>query len=545
MRWPAILSAVTLLTLTAPSYASPTPFSSHQSTSSSWSPSAFLRKQTADAVDSVKHVLEGIDRWTHKKQEDHHSHSIHGSDGKVEAWNVHSHEALPGVSLRIKPTEGLCDKNVKQYVGYLDVDGNESGSKHFFFWFFESRRDPAKDPVILWLNGGPGCSSLTGLFMELGPCRVSPTGNGTINNPSSWNNEANVIFLDQPINVGFSYGDQEEVSNTVDAAKDVYAFLQLFFQSYPKYSELDLHITGESYAGHYVPAIGKAILKGNDYLREVKEREREMGVEAELMKGLKELKLKSLAIGNGLTDPLVQYKYYPEFAADETYGPVLDDATIDGMRSKYPTCANLIKSCYKTKSTWSCVPAAIYCNNALISPFQSTGLNIYDIREKCDTAANPLCYSILTDIEIYLNRAEVQKQIGVERAYEGCKRDINMKFMMAGDWMKPYVEDLVEVLEGGAGVRVLVYAGDADFIWMGNKAYTLELPWAGQDGFVKAQDLPWVSEKSSKKVGEFRTFGQLTFLRVFEAGHMVPYDQPENSDEMVRSWLKEGKFLTV
>ena len=62
---------------------------------------------------------------------------------------------------------------------------------------------------------------------------------------------------------------------------------------------------------------------------------------------------------------------------------------------------------------------------------------------------------------------------------------------------------------------------------------------------MKAQDLPWVSEKTSKKVGEFRTFGQLTFLRVFEAGHMVPYDQPESSDEMVRSWVKVGKFLTV
>ncbi|KAJ3032097.1 hypothetical protein HDV00_007984 [Rhizophlyctis rosea] len=522
MHLTTVVSAVAALGLASQIQATPLHWG-EKSTTSSWSPSAFLHKQGADAVEGAKSMLDTFSRWTHKK----HSSVVADTKGdRVEAWNVHTNAAFPGRTLRIKKTEGLCDKDVKQYVGYLDVDGQDSGSKHFFFWFFESRRDPSKDPVILWLNGGPGCSSLTGLFMELGPCRVSPGGNGTVPNKYSWNNEANVIFLDQPINVGFSYGEQEEVSNTVDAAKDVYAFLQLFFKSYPKYSALDLHITGESYAGHYVPAIGKAILNGNNYV------EKKSGA-----LDLYNLNLKSLAIGNGLTDPLVQYKYYPEFAADETYGPVLDDQTIDQMRNKYPTCANLIKSCYKYQNTWSCVPAAIYCNNALIGPFQSTGLNIYDIREKCDQSKNPLCYEILGDIETYLNDAEVQKAIGVDRGYEGCKRDINMKFMMAGDWMRPYVEDLLEVLE--SGTKVLIYAGDADFIcnWMGNKAWTLELPWSGQDGFVTAEDLPWVSAKTNKKAGEFRTYKQLTFLRVYEAGHMVPYDQPEHSDEFITAWI--------
>jgi cathepsin A (carboxypeptidase C) len=494
--------------------------------------SRFLQKQANGAVDGVQVVLDDVKekvKGAEKLVEDEIKKKMSGkkptvgttSHGKVGAWNVHTLQSFPGKSLRIKEVAGLCDSNVKQYVGYLDVEGDADEAKHFFFWFFESRRSPAKDPVILWLNGGPGCSSMTGLFMELGPCRVNPQGNGTTINKWSWNNEANVIFLDQPINVGFSYGGGEQVSNTVDAADDVYGFLQLFFQTYPKYSNLDLHITGESYAGHYVPAIGKAIAEGNNYLKH----------------DLASLKLKSLAIGNGLTDPKVQYAYYPDMACDNTYGPILDEATCDDMRSKYNTCRGLIDSCYKYKTAWTCVPGAVYCNNAMINPFQQTGLNIYDIREKCDTSKNPLCYEILTDIESYLNKPKVQEILGVDVPFEGCKRDINMKFMMAGDWMKPYVEDVMPLLEDG--VKVLVYAGDADYIcnWIGNKAWTLELEWSGKNGFNAAEDLPWVSKVTGKQAGEFRTHKGLTFLKVNEAGHMVPYDQPEHSSEFINQWI--------
>lgn len=83
----------------------------------------------------------------------------------------------------------------RSYTGYLDV---AHGTQHLFFYFFESRHEPQSDPVILWLNGGPGCSSSTGLFMELGPCQVAMDGNSTSFNKHSWNERANIIFLDQP-----------------------------------------------------------------------------------------------------------------------------------------------------------------------------------------------------------------------------------------------------------------------------------------------------------------------------------------------------------
>src|SRR3954453_1982932 len=99
--------------------------------------------------------------------------------------------------------------------------------------FFESRNDPKNEPVVLWLNGGPGCSSLTGLFLELGPSSVNKKIE-LVYNPYSWNSNASVIFLDQPVNVGYSYSGST-VSNTVAAGKDVYALLTLFFKQFPEY----------------------------------------------------------------------------------------------------------------------------------------------------------------------------------------------------------------------------------------------------------------------------------------------------------------------
>jgi cathepsin A (carboxypeptidase C) len=92
----------------------------------------------------------------------------------------------------------------------------------------------------------------------------------------------------------------------------------------------------------------------------------------------------------------------------------------------------------------------------MIQPFQSTGLNIYDIRKTCDES-NPLCYDILNDIEVYLNKPEIQTILGVDVEYEGCKRDINMNFLLAGDWMRPYVNYVSRILE--SGIKVLIYAG--------------------------------------------------------------------------------------
>ncbi|RKP05913.1 Alpha/Beta hydrolase protein [Thamnocephalis sphaerospora] len=423
---------------------------------------------------------------------------------------------LPGYSLTFKQPK-LCDTSVRQYSGYLNVDSD----KHFFFWFFESRTSPAKDPLMMWLNGGPGCSSLLGLFMELGPCMINPDGNGTHVNQAGWNTKSNVIFLDQPLNVGYSYGTG--VSNSEDAAKDVYAFMQLFYTAFPRFQQHDFHLFGESYGGHYVPAIGDEIRRNNK------------GAQAD---GYHVINLKSIGIGNGLTDPLVQYKYYGDMACKNSF---LSKEQCASMDAAYPTCARLINLCYRFPSSFACVPPAAYCNKQMLEPYVRAGYNPYDVRVKCDPST-PLCYSEITAITKYLNLPHVMRELGAKVSkFDSCNTDINRQFMMAGDWMRPYVRKVPKILE--AGIRVLVYAGDADFIcnWMGNKAWTIEMEWAGKSKFSATKDQPWTVDGID--AGEVREVGPLTFLRVYKAGHMVPYDQPANSLDMINRWLAKESFL--
>lgn len=416
---------------------------------------------------------------------------------------------VPNHKLRVKSTpEDLGIDTVKQYTGYLDVEDED---KHFFYWFFESRNDPKNDPVILWLNGGPGCSSLTGLFFELGPSRISPTLK-PVRNPYSWNNNASVIFLDQPVNVGFSYSSQS-VTDTVAAGKDVYAFLELFFKQFPEYKEVDFHIAGESYGGHYIPVFTSEILSHED----------------------RGFDLTSVMIGNGLTDPLTQYKYYQPMACGDGGEPsVLSPEECDNMASTIPRCLSLIENCYNSGSVWTCVPASIYCNNAQMGPYQRTGKNVYDMRTECKGGS--LCYEELQYIDDYLNLPEVLEKVGAEvDKYQGCNFDVNRNFLFAGDWMKPYHKNVVDILE--SGLPVLVYAGDKDFIcnWLGNEAWTNELPWSGHDEFAAAEVRKW--KVDGKAAGEVKNHKKFTFLRVFGAGHMVPYDQPENALDMVNRWI--------
>ncbi|KAG0232181.1 hypothetical protein BGW41_001939 [Actinomortierella wolfii] len=458
-------------------------------------------------IEDLKHTVEDL------------KHTVEDVLDESDEWfKVLKHEAYPNMQMRLRKPK-LCDHGVKQYSGYLDV----SATKHFFFWFFESRNQPKTDPFVMWLNGGPGCSSSLGLLMELGPCQVNEKGDGTIYNPHSWNSNASVIFLDQPANVGFSYGDS--ASTSVGAAKDVYALLQIFFKEFPEYQRLDFHVAGESYGGHYVPAIGAEIHRMNLQIATPALRE----------PGLQHINLESLLIGNGLTDARLQYPWYPEMAYNNSYGPVVDEAGYLEMKKHLPRCIQLIERCYDTESPLFCTPATIYCEK-VTEAYAKTKMNPYDVRLKCES--DNLCYPIIGSIESYLNRPKVQRKLGVDAEkskFESCNNGVGFRFLLQGDVMRPMHRRLIDLLE--SGIRVLLYSGDADFIcnWMGNKAWALALPWSGMYDMQDKHDKQWFA--NGHYAGDVRSAGPLTFLRVFGAGHMVPYDKPAESLEMLNNWI--------
>ncbi|KZS93183.1 peptidase S10, serine carboxypeptidase [Sistotremastrum niveocremeum HHB9708] len=440
----------------------------------------------------------------------------------------------PQYQLRVRSPE-LCDPTVKQYSGYLDVlDGTHS----LFFWFFEARESPKTAPLILWLNGGPGCSSSTGLLFELGPCSVADEGHNTTWNKHSWNKNANIIFLDQPVGVGYSYSsDGSTINTTPVAAVDVWAFLELFLARFSKYSKVPFHIAAESYGGTYAPNIASVIHKKN----------KEFSLAPS--PGRPKINLSSVILANGLTEPYTQFGKVAEYACEGPY-PVWDDPNgpeCTSLRGKTPTCQRLINACYNYDSRFTCVPAALYCWSQLYGSFQQMGLNPYDVRRACDREKDgPLCYKQMEWIDVYLNTPEIKKELGVNPSieFQSCNMNVNQAFMAQGDGMHNSAALLPDLLADG--IRLLVYAGNADFMcnFIGNEAWMEALDSPLQREFLETKSANWVTSKYGKLAGKVRsaggdgfTAGNYTFVEVFEAGHMVPYDQPEAALDLIEHWI--------
>jgi len=391
-----------------------------------------------------------------------------------------------------------------------------------FFYFFESRSDPDKDDVIFWTNGGPGCSSGIGLFMELGPCRVVNADNGTVPLPESWNSNANIFFVDQPIGVGFSYADYGEyVSTTEEAAQDIAAFVAIFFAHFSKFQGRGFHMSGESYGGRYLPVFAAAVYDQNPRLMKA---------------GIPPINLTSVMIGNGMTDiPTMLPAWYEMQCSPASLPPVQDIKTCVQMKATVPRCKKWIReSCQDQFDLINCGAAVSFCSEAIMLPYFALGLNNYDLSKKCE--GNNLCYNEIEQIVKYLNREDVQALLGVEVSqYNSCSDTVGMNFGLTLDMMKGATEYVGALLE--RDVRVLIYVGTYDWVcnWLGNEAWTLALEWSGQEEFSSQPLREWTVD--GKRAGRTRYAKGLTFATVDAAGHMVPYDKPKESLEMVNRWI--------
>jgi carboxypeptidase C (cathepsin A) len=147
------------------------------------------------------------------------------------------------------------------YAGAFPVSATGADQHHLFYWLFKNLTIADDAPVILWMNGGPGATSMFGLFLENGPLRVLQTGEDNFNvdlKPGgSWADIADIIFLDQPAGVGFSYYDKQPCTSMECGAIEAVQLLKQILGMYPEYKGRPLIVSGESYAGKYVPHIAR------------------------------------------------------------------------------------------------------------------------------------------------------------------------------------------------------------------------------------------------------------------------------------------------
>ena len=323
--------------------------------------------------------------------------------------------------------------------------------------------------------GGPGASSLIGSLFELGPCRIANDGKNVTRNPYSWNENFNLLFVDQPVGVGFSYQDAggPKVDRSFQAGEDMYTFFQLFFSRFPEYADSNLHMAGESYGGTYVPNSAAAVHRHNRALK------------VQPIPGLRKLDLASVIIANGLSDPYVQFTAFGEWLCEGPYA-IFDDPNDPQCRSwrrKAQACSRWTQACYTFGTRFVCSGAGHYCWNNFIVSFQSERvplwhigtapltdslfaelpINMYDVRRSCDRSPDkdgPLCYKQMEWIPVWLNDEEVKKELGVnpDITFEVSSEEVAKAFLSSGDLMHYSAGLLTDLVNDG--VRLLVYAGD-------------------------------------------------------------------------------------
>ncbi|KAF8500351.1 alpha/beta-hydrolase [Russula emetica] len=410
-----------------------------------------------------------------------------------------SGDCTPGKLRGVVENSFLAEKpGVYQASGYGDL----APDKSVWFWFFAARNNPDKAPLITWFNGGPGSSSMLGLFQEIGPCRINNDSSGVHPNPTSWNEFANVLFIDQPVGAGFSYGTLN-VDTSQKAAVDVWNFLQIWFEDprFKKYAYEDFGIWTESYGGHYGPIFAKYFLEQNAEIKKGK-------VKGEI------INLKALGIGNGLTDPLSQYPGYIEYAKSNPYHSLVDPTVIaaaEAAWSKPNGCKDQVNlSPFSIDIAYTQKDA--FCNGQILGPL-SGNWDVYYV-----PTANPDPYP--PALEPYLHDPAVTSKIGSKSTWLETNSDIYNQFATTGDWMRSALPALEEVIN--ADVRTVIYAGDADYIvnYIGVEAMVDSLNTKYSANYAKHNFRTY--NVKGWPAGLYKNAGKFSYLRVFGAGHEVP-----------------------
>lgn len=386
----------------------------------------------------------------------------------------------------------------KNEHGFIPI-GNDGSD--MFYWHFPARENPETAPLVLWLTGGPGCSSELAIFYENGPFKLTQESSDTtlIHNKYSWNTRANMIYIDSPIGTGFSKAAHEWDLNIFErqVAKNITELLVKFIQKHPEFTKRDFYITGESYAGKYIPFLGK-------YLDDMKNDENVK----------KYINLKGVAIGNGFVYPINQYDSYVSF-------PYNNGLINDAQKQEIQVA---MEKCKKISEAGILFADSTVCENAMaiINKYVDR-FNVYDIRKKC--VGQGLCYNFDSITELF-KKPEVIADLGIQDRlpYEMCSDGPNTALIV--DYNTDASIGVAQLLNNN--YKVYVYSGDKDYScnWEGGLSWVTKMSWKHQNEFNKI-------ELTKCDYGSCKEFANLKFIKVADSGHMVPMDQPENALKML------------
>ncbi|XP_064477212.1 lysosomal protective protein-like [Ornithodoros turicata] len=423
----------------------------------------------------------------------------------------------------------------RHYSGYLKA----GSTRKLHYWFVESQGNPEADPVVLWLNGGPGCSSLEGMLSELGPFQIDKTRPQLHLNPFSWNKVANVLFLESPAGVGFSYDPSQPVDYDYETsddqtADDNYLSILDFFRKFPNFQENEFYVTGESYAGVYVPMLVQRILDGDN-----------------------DIKLKGYAIGNGYLDQgklwisRLYFGYYHGLWSSRLWRSIIKHCCKeDGLTEKCDfyngsmSCRTDVHLALRNMNALN--PYNIYapCEHTVSDPkiaYIHNVLNLYmrnlshfNAALKPEHFSTPPCTNDRSVTE-YLNRKDVKAALHVEESpLKWVLCSSVLRYAAQYSTMRGWVKKLVDA----GRLRALIYNGDFDSVcdYLGDEWFVDSLGYEATSGYN-----PWFVD--GQVAGYYRTHkGNLTFLTVKGAGHMVPEDKPQEALQMITRFLKNEPY---
>ncbi|KAJ4912184.1 Serine carboxypeptidase-like 3 [Raphanus sativus] len=403
-------------------------------------------------------------------------------------------------------------------TGYIGV--GEEEQVQLFYYFIKSEKNPKDDPLLLWLTGGPGCSSLSGLFFENGPFTFNldegyrgrkPTLQSTTH---SWTKVANIIFLDQPVGTGFSYATTQILDTPSDSreAKQIHQFIRKWLSKHTEFISNPFYVGGDSYSGKVIPATVQEISKGND------------------LKLKSQINLEGYVLGNPLTDEEFDKNHRIPFAhgmaliSDELYESL--------QRSCRGNYYDNNTECLKHFDEYRESISGLNYGNVLmewceIPLVQRRSLLLGDVW----APFNPdVCYLYMDSLSsLWANDERVRKALHVVKG--------SIEEWVRCSSGKPYDSDIKSSVpyhmnNSIKGYRSLIYSGDHD--WM--VPFTSTKEWIRSLGYsITEKWRPWMI--NNQVVGYTQTYANnMTYATVKGGGHTA-FFKPKESSIMFQRWI--------